>query len=317
MLTWRDNLISKTSIKGSLPPLFFPYVESGQRIKTIAIDLKNKILPNAILFKQIDDINVTIYDESSNVGIVIIPLDQTFANMKTADISMKTMQLHNIRPFIIFEDELSKDFIINKLQHYIGPSTQLTRIHARKCEIRKIDNKTKSSFLNEFHIQGNVAANLTYGAYYENELIAVMTFNPPRISLGYKNPDRSTYEGIWELSRFVTNINYRIPGIASKLLTAFKRENTWKKIISYADKRWSVGNLYDVLGFVMEKSNNPDYCYIIDGARKHRWNYRKDRLRETMDNYDSKNTEYQNMEAAGYWRIWDCGTLRYVLTNDD
>lgn len=124
------------------------------------------------------------------------------------------------------------------------------------------------------------------------------------------------YKGIWELSRFVTNTSYRIPGIASKLLSTFKKQNKWYKIISYADKRWSIGNLYDVLGFIMEKSNKPDYCYIIEGKRRHRWNYRKDRLKETMVDYDASLTEYQNMENAGFWRIWDCGTLRYVLYNE-
>lgn len=316
MVKWKNNISTKASIKGALPPLFLPYVESGKRLKTIAIDLSNKLFDSAEIFKQIDDINITIYDEKSGIGIVIIPLDKSHANMKTANISMETMQKNNIRPFIIFEDELEKSFILNKIKHYIGaPTKDIQRIHGRKCNIREIDSKTKSIFLDQYHIQGNDKAKFSYGAFYNDELVAVMTFGKPRVLLGYKNKDRATYDGIWELSRFVTNTKYRIPGIASKLLSAFKSKNEWTKIISYADKRWSVGNLYDKLGFIMEASNKPDYFYIVEGKRRHRWNYRKDKLKETMDAYDPNLTEYQNMVLAGFWRIWDCGTLRYVLYN--
>ena len=318
MCKWEDNLSSKASIKGSLPPLFLQYVESGKRIKELAISLKKEIFPKAKLFYQLDAINITIYDKSANVGIVIIPMDKSFANMKTANLSRKTLKKNGIRHFIIFEDEFNKPFIVNKLRHYIGKSSNnIQRIHGRKCQIQLIDKKDKSKFLNTFHIQGNDAAKISYGAYHEGKLVAVMTFSKPRVLLGYKNPDRRVYNGMWELSRFATNTNYRIPGIASKLLSTFKKETEWKKIISYADKRWSVGNLYDVLGFTMEKSNQPDYFYIIEGKRKHRWNYRKDRLKETLPDYDPNFTEYENMENAGFYRLWDCGTFRYVIYNEE
>jgi len=316
MCPWRDNISSRNHIKGSLPPMFLQYVESGKRIKKLANSLKVQILPNAKLFYQLDDINITLYDKKSKVGIVIIPLDKSFANMKTAHLSMKTMQKNNIKPFIIFEDELNKDFIVNKIEHYLGKSNKnIHRIHGRKCIIKQIESKEKSKFLNTYHIQGNDKSQISYAAYHEDELVAVMTFTKPRPLLGYKDPDRSVYADMWELSRFATNTNYRIPGIASKLLSTFKNENVWEKIISYADKRWSVGNLYDVLGFTMEKSNPPDYFYIVDGIRKHRWNYRKDKLKEILSNYDPNITEYENMENAGYYRLWGCGTLRYVLIN--
>ena len=317
MCSWRDNISSRNHIKGAIPPLFAQYIESGKRIQTIANMLKVEVFENAELFFQLEDINITIYDRDSNVGVIIIPIDKTFANMKTAYLSRKTMKKNGIRHFIIFEDEFEKPFVVNKLRHYIGKSDKnIERIHARKCIIRQIERKEKSCFLNKHHIQGNDNANISYGAYYEDKLVAVMTFSKPRVLLGYKNSDRSVYKGVWELSRFTTNTNYRLPGIASKLLSTFKKEQEWDKIISYADKRWSVGNLYDVLGFTMEKSNKPDYFYIIDGHRRHRWNYRKDRLKETLPDYNPDITEYQNMENHGYYRLWDCGTFRYVLYND-
>ena len=54
-----------------------------------------------------------------------------------------------------------------------------------------------------------------------------------------------------------------------------------------------------------------NYYYIINGIRKHRYNYRKNILKDKLDTFDSSLTEYQNMINNGYDRIWDCGNLKY------
>jgi hypothetical protein len=217
----------------------------------------------------------------------------------------------------IYEDEWNsnKPLVISKLTHY-SQQSNTTRIHARQCCIREIDKKQKQQFLNTFHIQGADNSQLYYGAFLNNELLAVMTFTSPRVALGYKNKDRSLYEGVWELSRFATNTAYRIPGIASKLLKHFEHNNTWTEIYSYADKRWSTGNMYIQLNFTLVADNPPDYFYVINGARKHRWNYRKDILKHKLANYNPLLTEYQNMVNHGYYRVWDCGTLKFTKINN-
>ena len=320
MMEWKDNVQHRNYIKGSLPSIFIPYIAAGERIEKYANIIKKNVLKRAKLFQEIDGITLTLYDKTNNIGILIIPIDRTFANMKIASKALKIMQDNNIRHFIIFEDECQKmNLIINKISHYLGKSKIEKKIHARKCEIKEIKNsKEKTEFLNKYHIQGADASNIAYGAYYDNELVAVMTFSKPRVVLGYKNEDRSTYDKIWELSRFATNINYRIPGIASKLLKHFMKNNEWKKIISYADRRWSNqnDNLYIKLGFEEATINPPDYFYIVDGKRKHRWNFRKDRLKEIFDGYDPSKTEYENVENMGYFRLWDCGTIRYEMINE-
>lgn len=317
MLKWEDNIGSKHTIKGTLPYIFLQYIDSGKRLILFANDINDKVFHSgAELFKNIDGVVLTIYDATTNVGILLIPYDKSYANMKIAHHGRKLMIAKGIRPFIIFEDELNNNIIINKIRHYIGISTaDIPRIHARKCSIRQISKEAKALFLNEHHIQGSIGATYSYGAFYGDKLMAVMTFGKPRVLLGYNTKKSNTEFIIWELSRFATNTKYRIPGIASKLLEYFKKHNEWNRIISYADKRWSTGNLYNVLGFTMEKSNKPDYFYVIDGKRKHRWNYRKDILKRTLPNYDPMLTEYQNMTNAGHWRIWDCGTYRFILDN--
>jgi hypothetical protein len=94
-------------------------------------------------------------------------------------------------------------------------------------------------------------------------------------------------------------------GGASKLLKYFERNYDWSKIISYADRRWSVGNVYDKLGFDLTGVTKPNYWYIKDQKRLHRFNLRK-------KYEDPKNlTEWQIRQSQGWNRIWDCGNLRY------
>jgi hypothetical protein len=216
--------------------------------------------------------------------------------------------------FILFSDELEIDgpLVNHKIQHYLGRNT-VTKINARQCTIRQCTKQEKQQLLQANHVQGNDNAPIYYGAYYSDKLVAVMTFTAPRVALGQKGKKDRT--GIWELSRFCTDVQYRIPGIASKLLTHFKRNHDWVNIYSYADKRWSTGNMYHQLGFNLIADNPPDYFYIVDGKRKHRWNYRKDILKNALPNYDAYLTEYQNMVNHGFYRLWDCGTLKFETTN--
>ena len=312
MIGWRENVGSRHHIKGTVPPIFFKYISTNSKLETYANRLKT-IFPNGQLFVNVADIIVTLYDEASNRAIIVLPIDQSHANMKAGLAAHKALTAATIPFIILFEDEMvDTDLLRAKLNHYTKNNTA-ERIHARDCTIRECPRDQKRDLLNANHVQGNDNAPLSYGAYHNDKLVAVMTFSAPRIALGQKDRNRDTI-GVWELSRFCTDVNYRIPGIASKLLTHFKRNHVWKEIYSYADKRWSVGNMYHQLGFDLVADNSPDYFYVIDGIRKHRWNYRKDILKNTLPNYDASLTEYQNMVNHGFWRVWDCGTLKFAMT---
>lgn len=219
------------------------------------------------------------------------------------------------QPIILFSDELEVDgpLVNHKIRHYLGDN-DVQKIHARQCVIKQCSKQEKQQLLNANHVQGNDNAPVYYGAFYENKIVAIMSYTPPRVALGGGKDKTKDNTGVWELSRFCTDVAYRIPGIASKLLTHFKRNNPWKQIYSYADKRWSVGNMYHQLGFTLIADNPPDYFYVVDGKRKHRWNFRKDMLKNSLPNYTAALTEYQNMQNHGYYRIWDCGTLKFSIT---
>lgn len=311
MIGWRENVGSRNHIKGSIPPVFFRYVSTNSKLEQYANTLK-RIIPTCETFVSVADVISTAYDPTTNRAIVVLPVDQSHANMKSGLAAYKAFMSAGIPFIILFEDEMEDVSLLEaKLKHYTNVSN-VERIHARKCVIRSCPKEEKKALLNANHIQGNDNSQIAYGAWYNDMLVAVMTFTAPRVALGQKNKGIHN-SGVWELSRFCTDVNYRIPGIASKLLKHFQRNHAWTEIYSYADKRWSVGNMYHQLGFELVADNPPDYFYVIDGRRKHRWNYRKDILKDTLHNYDPSLTEYQNMVNRGYWRVWDCGTLKFSI----
>ncbi len=253
--------------------------------------------------------------QGNKVKVVIIPIDKPYDKYHYLRILKESSQM--MTTLLIFEDEWlsNRELIVSKIKHYTNQNNEVLTIPARKCVIKSITNKEKQPLLDNHHVQGNDNAQVNYGAYHNDELIAVMTFTAPRISVG-AGKSRDNYKHVWELSRFCTDTNYRIPGIASKLLKHFQRNHEWKELYSFADKRWSVGNMYLRLGFDLVADNPPAYFYVVNKTRKHRWNYRKDVLKNTLANYDPNQTEYQNMVNHGYWRVWDCGTLKFSMSNN-
>ena len=231
------------------------------------------------------------------------------------DFSNKNMHLYKsnlcrdkgIQLIHIFEDEwlFKKDIVKFRLKHLLGYNNS-KKIYGRdkKLVIKEIGSKIKNEFLKKFHLQGEDKAVIKLGCFYNDELISVMTFNKGSISKG-----SIATEGVWELNRFCSDYNYHLVGIASKLLSHFKRHYTWKEIFSYADRRWSNGNVYLKLDFNFVKETTPNYWYIKDFRRIHRFN-----LRKTSD--EPKHiTEWELRKAQGYDRIWDCGHYKYRMVN--
>lgn len=211
---------------------------------------------------------------------------------------------NDIRLIQIFEDEwvYKNDIVTDRLKHIF--QLQNNRIYARNCIVREISTKEKDSFLNKHHIQGSDKSKIKLGLFYNNQLVSIMTFGNLRIALGNKPENNS-----WELCRYATSFNISVIGGAGKLLKYFERKFNPETIISYADYRWSNGNLYKQLNFNYKYLSQPNYWYIVNRNRIHRFNFRKNILNEKLEQYDSSLTEWQNMQNNGYDRIWDCGNL--------
>ena len=211
---------------------------------------------------------------------------------------------NNTQMIHIFEDEWinKKDIVKSRIENILGFTKE--RIYARKCEIREVPTKEKTKFLNDNHIQGAVGSKINLGLYYNDELVSIMTFSSLRKVLGFDNQENK-----YELIRFCNKINTSVVGGASRLFKRFVRDYKPKEIISYADRRWSTGNLYDNLNFTYSHNSPPNYYYVVNERREHRFKYRKDIL--IKEGFDKNLTEHEIMINRGIYRIYDCGTITY------
>jgi hypothetical protein len=209
----------------------------------------------------------------------------------------------------IFEDEwlFKKEIVKSRLLNILGLTTR--KIYARKTEIIEVTNEEARDFLNINHIQGYSNSKIKLGLYYNNELVSLMTFGGLRKVMGQKQ-----IEGSFELIRFCNQLNTTVIGGADKLLKHFIKIYKPKEVISYADRRWSMGGLYEKLGFNFVKNTTQNYFYLINKNREYRFKYRKDVL--ISQGFDSSISEHKIMLSRGIYRVYDCGNKKYSLIFD-
>ena len=213
---------------------------------------------------------------------------------------------NNIRLIHIYEDDwiYKQEIVKSRILNLIGKTPN--KIHARKCVIKEIiDNEILRKFLDTNHIQGFIGGQVKLGLFYNDELISLMVFGALRKSMGVKSED-DTYE----MLRFCNKLNTSVIGGASKLFKYFIEKYNPIEVISYADRSWSMGELYYKLGFQLIHKTPPNYYYIIDRLRKHRFLYRKDVL--IKQGYDPNKTEREIMLERKIYRIYDSGSLKFI-----
>ena len=277
-------------------------IEINKFINSLGVDTitSNRSI---ILGKELD-----IYIPSKKIAIEFDGLYWHSEEFLNKDYHLNKTQLCEelgIQLIHIFEDEWvnTPEIVKSRLKNLLNLTEN--RIYGRTCIIDNITNLESIKFLNDNHLQGGINATHHIGLRYKGELVSLMLFNKPRLGIGQQKYD-------FELSRFCNKLNTNVIGGASKCLKHFIRENTPKEIVSYADRRWSNGRLYKTLGFEEIRINKPNYWYVINKNRKHRFGFRKNKL--IKEGFDGNLTEREIMYNRGFNRIYDCGTITYKKT---
>lgn len=215
-----------------------------------------------------------------------------------------------IRLINIFEDEWlwKREICESRILNIIGKSE---KIYARMCVIKEARYKEAKVFLEKNHIQGAVPSKYNIALFYNEEMVALMTFGALRKNLGQVNK-----LGYFELLRFCSKLNTNIIGGASRLFTYFIKKYNPIEIISYADRRWSQGNLYEKLGFQFISDTKPNYSYINgkQQVRINRYNLRKNILVEKY-NCPQDMSETKFCHNIGLYQVFDCGNKKYIWRN--
>ena len=288
----------------------YPSYVSG--IESLVRDFIHSNYKGEIILNYRDVYELDIFLPELNIGIEVDGLywhstvnrDKNYHLLK-----MKYFNEKGIRVINIFEDELiyKKELCLNKLGHILGFRTNLPKIYARKCIVKPISSSEKDLFLKTNHIQGTDKSSIKLGLFYNDLLVSVMTFSKTRKALG---SDGSSYE----LVRFANNNDYLVLGSFGKLLTYVKNNYELTRIITYADLRWSDGNLYEKNNFVKLHTSLPSYWYFKNHelVRYHRFTFTKQKiLKDHPEFLNMDLTEKEMMKKLGYLSIYDCGNIVY------
>lgn len=268
-----------------------------------------------VRLKELEGKELDIYVPSKNLAVEFNGLFfhrkrdvlDTYANLAASSFSIleKTnlCEKNGIRLIHIFEDEWleKQDIVKNRLRAILGVSE---KVGARKCHIKEISLLELKAFEQTFHIQGHALAKYRYGLYYQDDLVATMSFT----SLRFNNEE----EGAFELLRFCSSES--IQGGFSKLLSRFIKDKNPKKIVSYSDRRWSLGEVYSKQGFIKVSTSKPGYFWCKGQKRWNRMNFQKHKLKEILEEaFDESKTEKELMFQARYFLVEDCGQDRWEL----
>ena len=63
------------------------------------------------------------------------------------------------------------------------------------------------------------------------------------------------------------------------------------------------------MGFTEIHTTKPNYYWVVNGVRYHRFKYNKQKL--VNEGYDINKTEVQIMAELGHYRIWGVGQKRF------
>jgi hypothetical protein len=291
---YSDNFYKRIESKIPLCTICYPIGDNVSIKESELLKFINSIYMGDIIQSYRDGLEIDIYLPDLKLGFEFNGLYWHSDNFKEKGYHLEKLnhfKSRGIRIINIWEDDWTNrnDIIKSQIINIIGLNSN--RIFARNCYVEEVSSKISKKFLNENHIQGWVNSNIKIGLYHNGELVSLITFD-------HFEGRKKMNDNEWNLNRFCNKLNTNVLGGASKLLKYFINKYNPKRIISYADKDWSVGNLYEVLNFEKINETSPDYKYFIDGKRVHKSRYRMSRTGISESKID-------------LLKIWDCGKIKY------
>ena len=199
------------------------------------------------------------------------------------------------------KNEIVKNIIKSKI------CDTFIKIGARKCTIKEISHNDCYDFLNKYHLQGNINSSVRLGLYYNDELLEVATFGKLRKIMNSKSTNNE-----YELYRLCSKNGYTVIGGFSKMLSYFIKKYNPSNIITYASLDISSGDVYNKCGFKEISITKPGYFWIINNVRQNRFNYTKQKL--ISMGFDSSLSEDEIMHSLGYYKLYDSGNKKFILT---
>ncbi len=198
-----------------------------------------------------------------------------------------------------YEYHHKKDIILSMINHRLKMTNNV--IYARKCHIQ---HTCPASFYEFNHIQGNRFAKHHIALIYGDEIVASMSF-----------VKHTKYD--YEIVRYCCKLDTSVVGGFSKCLKEFINRYNPQTIISFSDKRFSVGNVYQENGLKKIGSSAPNYKYCKNQLILSRNKCQKHKLQKLLgDKYNAEISEFANMIQSGYTQLFDAGNDKWLWTKN-
>ena len=206
----------------------------------------------------------------------------------------KLAEAKGIRLIHIYEYEWNtmRDKIVQLLKIALGVADN--KIYARKCEVREITNQEAKILNDKVHLQNHRNAQVTYGLYYHDELVQLMSFSRTHYNRNLKG------DNSWEIIRGCPGSNNIVVGGVSKLFSYFIKDHDPDEVFSYCDFNKFDGKSYEAIGMKFVGYTGPDKTYLIDGIA-----YKRN---------PSKYKEYKEKAEAV---IWGAGSKKYLWKKEE
>lgn len=160
------------------------------------------------------------------------------------------------------------------------------KIYARQCEVKRITNNEATALNNKVHLQGHRNAQVTYGLFYQNRLVQLMSFS-----------HNKKYE--WEIIRGCPGSNCCIIGGVEKLFTHFVKDYAPREVFSYCDFNKFDGRSYSAIGMKFIGYTGPDMKWLLrDG--------------QVVNRQPEKHRELKGQAIA---QLWGAGSKKYLWQN--
>lgn len=223
--------------------------------------------------------------------------DKLYHSRKTKNCSMRGIKL-----FHVFEDEWVNRPEIVKSMIRAKLNIDMTRLDARKCEIREVPYRERRKFFNENHVDGDAdKATIAYGLYHHDELV---------YCLSLRRPFHKKYSNMLEIGRTCPKINTYVRGGLSRLSRCglrFAKERNLGGLMTYVDERFGGDHAYQSAGWqFVSETKAPRFWWTDMERRYNRFMFKADAKRNM--------TENQVAAAAGVQRIWNCRNAIYTMS---
>ena len=168
-----------------------------------------------------------------------------------------------------------------------------TKLYARQCEIRQITNQEAKILNEKVHLQGHRNAQITYGLFYQNKLIQLMSFSKTRYNKNLKGKND------WEIIRGCPASNNIVVGGVEKLFKHFIEDYKPDHVFSYCDFNKFNGKSYEEIGMKFIGYTGPNMKWLMPSGK-------------VINRNPSKHKELKEAAEA---QIWEAGSKKYLWTN--